>query len=222
MPDSPTFRHLRKGYTLSVHTASVGGDVRDTQSNAVHVQTAGSEKFKSDLPSTSVDSCWWCNSCCMILKKPESRRKVSPVSAFLPRVSCLSPASAFRHQGSIRYRWSQIYSGVAQLCHSHIYTFTMYARRQQITGALLKKENSRQTGSVCTGQSGSSYPIPFNSLKFRKRVVCCNNNTTFLEPASYEPASPTSVIFPSAASQDSLTCVPYKRSLGITLALPLQ
>jgi hypothetical protein len=31
----------------------------------------------------------------------------SPASAFLPVVSCFSPASAFRHQGSVRYRWSQ-------------------------------------------------------------------------------------------------------------------
>jgi hypothetical protein len=30
--------------------------------------------------------------------------KDSPASAFLPVVSCLSPASAFRHQGSVRYR----------------------------------------------------------------------------------------------------------------------
>jgi hypothetical protein len=39
---------------------------------------------------------------------PEYRRKVSPASAFLPVVSCLSPASVFRHQGSVRYRWSRI------------------------------------------------------------------------------------------------------------------
>ena len=30
---------------------------------------------------------------------PECQRKVSPESAFLPGVSCLSPASAFRHHG---------------------------------------------------------------------------------------------------------------------------
>jgi hypothetical protein len=39
---------------------------------------------------------------------PECRRKVSPALAFLPVVSCLSPASAFRNQGSVRYRWSRI------------------------------------------------------------------------------------------------------------------
>jgi hypothetical protein len=37
---------------------------------------------------------------------PEYRRKVSPASAFLPVVSYLSPV--FRHQGSVRYRWSRI------------------------------------------------------------------------------------------------------------------
>jgi hypothetical protein len=37
----------------------------------------------------------------------ECRKKVSPASAFLPVVSCFSAASAFRHQGSIRYRWSR-------------------------------------------------------------------------------------------------------------------
>jgi hypothetical protein len=39
---------------------------------------------------------------------PECRREVSPASAFLPVVSCLSPASAFRHQGSVRYHWSRV------------------------------------------------------------------------------------------------------------------
>ncbi len=38
MPDSPTFRHLKKGY-------SVDGGERDT--HAVHVQSAGSDKFNS-------------------------------------------------------------------------------------------------------------------------------------------------------------------------------
>jgi hypothetical protein len=38
----------------------------------------------------------------------ECQRKVNPASAFLPVVSCLSPASAFRHQGSVWYRWSRI------------------------------------------------------------------------------------------------------------------
>ncbi len=36
------------------------------------------------------------------------QEKVSPASAFLPVVSCFSLASAFRHQGSVRYRWSRI------------------------------------------------------------------------------------------------------------------
>ncbi len=39
---------------------------------------------------------------------PECRRKVSPASAFLPVVSCFSPASAFQYQGWERYRWSRI------------------------------------------------------------------------------------------------------------------
>jgi hypothetical protein len=39
---------------------------------------------------------------------PECRRKISPASAFLMVVSCLSHATAFRHQGSVRYRWSRI------------------------------------------------------------------------------------------------------------------
>jgi hypothetical protein len=43
---------------------------------------------------------------------PECQQKVSPASAFLPVVSCLSPASAFRHQCSIRYRWSRISPGL--------------------------------------------------------------------------------------------------------------
>jgi hypothetical protein len=35
---------------------------------------------------------------------PECRRKFSPTSAFLLVDSCLNLASAFRHQGSVRYR----------------------------------------------------------------------------------------------------------------------
>ena len=38
---------------------------------------------------------------------PECRKKVSPASAFLPVVRCFIPASAFRHQGSVQYRWSR-------------------------------------------------------------------------------------------------------------------
>ncbi len=39
---------------------------------------------------------------------PECWRKVSPSSAFLPVVSCISLASIFRYQGSVWYRWSRI------------------------------------------------------------------------------------------------------------------
>jgi hypothetical protein len=43
-------------------------------------------------------------------RMPEYQKKVSPASAFVPVVSCFSPASAsaFRHQGSVRYSWSWI------------------------------------------------------------------------------------------------------------------
>jgi hypothetical protein len=48
----------------------------------------------------------WCYTCYMMskthMKLPECRsagKKVSAASAFLPLVNCLSPASAFRHQG---------------------------------------------------------------------------------------------------------------------------
>ncbi len=56
MPDSPTFRHLKKGH---VRTASVGGGERDT--HAVHVQTAGSEKYKiySTFTSDGVIPATW-------------------------------------------------------------------------------------------------------------------------------------------------------------------
>jgi hypothetical protein len=75
----------------------------------VQTQTA---EVESDTSCTSIDSCWWCNSCYMILKNhikmPECRRKVRSASAFLPIVSCVSPASAFRPQGSVWYHWSRI------------------------------------------------------------------------------------------------------------------
>jgi hypothetical protein len=38
MPDSPTFRHLKKGYALHVHTAG------SRNGNTLDVLTAGSEK----------------------------------------------------------------------------------------------------------------------------------------------------------------------------------
>jgi hypothetical protein len=38
MPDSPTFRHLKKGYALHVHTAG------SRKGNTLDVLTAGSEK----------------------------------------------------------------------------------------------------------------------------------------------------------------------------------
>jgi hypothetical protein len=34
-------------------------------------------------------------------------REKRPALAFIPLVSCLSPASIFLHQGSVRYRWSR-------------------------------------------------------------------------------------------------------------------
>jgi hypothetical protein len=102
---------------MHVLTASVGGGERDTLfTHAVQVQPGGSEKFKSDLPSTSIY-----RQLLMVLfllydieksyvnaGMSEYRRKVSPTSAFLPVDSCLSPASVFRHKGSVRYRWSRI------------------------------------------------------------------------------------------------------------------
>jgi hypothetical protein len=54
---------------------------------------------------------------------PECRRKVSLASAFLPVVGCLSPASAFRHQGSVRYRWSRISPALPSYAQLHIFTF---------------------------------------------------------------------------------------------------
>ncbi len=50
---------------------------------------------------------------------PECRRKVSSASAFLPVVSCLSPASVFRHQGSVRYRLSRISPALPSYGQSH-------------------------------------------------------------------------------------------------------
>jgi hypothetical protein len=52
---------------------------------------------------------------------PEHRRKVSTASAFLPVVSCLSPASVFRHQGTLVTLVRLVplvtdYSGITQLC----------------------------------------------------------------------------------------------------------
>jgi hypothetical protein len=58
-----------------------------------------------DTTCMSIDSRWWCSSCYIILKNhmqmTGDQRKDSPASAFLPVISCLSPTSAFRHQGSV-------------------------------------------------------------------------------------------------------------------------
>jgi hypothetical protein len=69
---------------------------------------------ESDTPCKTIDFCCWCYSCytyyagkvickCRIVGMPE---KVNQASAVLQVVNCLSPASAFRHQRSVRYRWS--------------------------------------------------------------------------------------------------------------------
>ncbi len=54
---------------------------------------------------------------------PECQRKVSPASAFLPVVSCLSPASAIRHHSSFRYRWSRISPAFPSHAAANILTF---------------------------------------------------------------------------------------------------
>jgi hypothetical protein len=54
-----------------------------------------------------MQECWW---------------KVSLASAFLPVVSYLSPASAFRHQGSVRYRWSWISPTLPSYAHMELLT----------------------------------------------------------------------------------------------------
>ncbi len=55
---------------------------------------------------------------------PECRRKVSSASAFLLAVSCLSLASAFRHQGSVRYRWSWISPAFPSYDNYKLYTIS--------------------------------------------------------------------------------------------------
>jgi hypothetical protein len=46
------------------------------------------------------------------------RKKVSPVSAFLPVVSCFSPASVFLHLGSVRYSWSWTSPALPSYAHN--------------------------------------------------------------------------------------------------------
>jgi hypothetical protein len=98
MPDSPAFKkgvHIARPYCLCWWWYS------KRNAHAVHVQTAGSKVMVLfllyDIEKSYVNA-----------GMSECRRKVSPASAFLPVVSCLRPASVFRHQGSVRYRWSRI------------------------------------------------------------------------------------------------------------------
>jgi hypothetical protein len=114
MPDSPKFRHLkkryrlhvhtaggRKGHTLHVHTASVGGGEKEPMHTKLQVVKSSKliqllmvsfllYAIEKSYVNAGMSECW---------------RKVSPASAFLPVVSCLSPASVFRHQDSVWYRW---------------------------------------------------------------------------------------------------------------------
>jgi hypothetical protein len=93
MPDSPTFRHLKKGYTLHVHTA--GG--RKGHTLHVHRQLLMVLFLLNDIEKSYVNA-----------GMSECGRKVSPASAFLLVVSCFSAASVYLHQDSDRYRWSRI------------------------------------------------------------------------------------------------------------------
>jgi hypothetical protein len=117
-------RHLKKGYSLHVLTASVGRGERDTQlpmqctsklqvvksskviyvTIHVHRQLLMVLFLLYDIEKSYVNA-----------GMSEYRRKVSPTWAFLSVDRCLSPASVFRHKGSVRYRLSRDYSGIAQL-----------------------------------------------------------------------------------------------------------
>ncbi len=120
-----TVRHLKKGYTLHAHTAGGrNGHTLDfhtagsVKGHTLHDHTAGGG-MERDMPCTSIllavgkDTPWQLLMVLFLVydiekPMPECQKKVSPASAFLPVVGCLSPASAFRHKGSVRYRWSRI------------------------------------------------------------------------------------------------------------------
>ncbi len=86
-----TFWWLWKGYAVHVQTAGSG----KCYTLHVHRQLLMVLFLLCDIEKSNVNA-----------GMPEG--KVSPASAILPVVSFLSPVSAFRHHGSIRYRWSRI------------------------------------------------------------------------------------------------------------------
>ncbi len=93
-PSTYILMRYRKGYTLHVHTAGGG------KGYTLHVHK------RLLLHGVTLDI--WCWKIIYNTEIPECRKKISPASAFLPVVNCLIPASAFRNQGSVRYRCLRI------------------------------------------------------------------------------------------------------------------
>ncbi len=93
----------------------------------------------------------------------EYRRKVSPASTFLPVVSCISPASAFRHQGSVRYRWSRISPALLSNANLALAMFTKMMLMLSLS--LVERWNGlRDMGSIEKTICFFYFPLTISSL----------------------------------------------------------
>jgi hypothetical protein len=86
-------------------------------------------------------------------RMPEKRWSAS---AFLPVVSCFSPASAFWHQGSVRYRWSRtspVLSSYASrsppVWECGVVPRVQVKRRPSATGLLLRTHSAGPVSQTC-------------------------------------------------------------------------
>ncbi len=100
----------------------------------------------------------------VMLECRNTREKVSLASAFLRLINCVSPASAFRHSGSLWYRWSQI----SPVLPSYAYWSVI-----MVFSAFLQLSSVKAT-QVCSGPAapgGTSLGIMTSILHLKCRQI---------------------------------------------------
>jgi hypothetical protein len=109
----------------------------------------------------------------------ECREKVSPALAFPPIVSCFSPASAFQHQGSVRYRWSRISPALPGCCmirldHNltpSIVANLLHRERKTMSVVLFQYISSSSISRFASSRDGCSL-VQYNYKAYYFSIFC--------------------------------------------------